>query len=186
MQDKSSSAKVLLNTTITHLAGKQNLNLQIETFFSNLKMAQKSYLVASQASMPSPPCRALLRSPVGLLPGVEGLVTVEVQLGEPWTSAREGALSGGGVGCQGAGKPRWDNWQASKVVDELTEEFEGCETSDEVSEHVPFGESRPTGIPKSQCQLTWGHSFRVLDEFSEINKLLFHAMCRRRKVPFLL
>ena len=70
---------------------------------------------------------------------------MEVQLGDPWTRPREGALTsaGGGVGCQGAGKPKWDRWQASRVVEELAEQFEACwEASDEESEmeHDPFGE----------------------------------------------
>ena len=86
---------------------------------------------------------------------------MEVQLGDPRTRPREGALTsaGGGVGCQGAGKPKWDRWQASRVVEELAEQFEACwETSDEESEleQDPFEEpGRPPGIPSLVSMLSF-------------------------------
>ena len=96
---------------------------------------------------------------MGLRPGLQGLGTVDVQLGEPWTSCepwtkfREGARrsAGGGVGCQGAGKPKWDKWEASRVEEELADWLEiGCEINDELSEFViePLGEPGPPGITK--------------------------------------
>ena len=91
---------------------------------------------------------------------------MEVQLGDPWTRPLEGARRspGGGVGCQGAGKPKWDRWQASRVVEELAEQFEGWETSEDVSEleKDPFGEpGPPPGIPKSQYWSTLDQSMSL-------------------------
>ena len=86
---------------------------------------------------------------------------MEVQLGDPWTRPREGARTsaGGGVGCQGAGKAKWDRWQASSVVEELAEQFEACwETREEESEleQDPFEEpGRPPGIPSLVSMLSF-------------------------------
>ena len=98
---------------------------------------------------------------------------MEVQLGEPWTRPREGARRsvGGGVGCQGAGNPKWERWQASRVVEELAEQFEGWETRDKESEleKDPLGEAGPPpGITKSQWWLTLaGHCFRGMTSADE-------------------
>ena len=127
---------------------------------SHYKRSLLLHLVVSQGARPRPSCWAgFFVSPVGLRPGLQGLGTVDVQLGEPWTSCdpwtkfREGARrsAGGGVGCQGAGKPKWDKWEASRVEEELADWLEiGWEINDELSEFViePLGEPGPPGITK--------------------------------------
>ena len=56
------------------------------------------------------------------------------------------------------------------MVEELAEQFEGCETRDKVSEleKDPLGEpGPPPGITKSQWWLTLGHCFREMTSADE-------------------